>query len=86
MCKSWEDTDKNKIIQHILARGLKPTDHGTFITPIAFDFKGRKSLEMDPSNMGYCRRDCILTDALATCPAWKPTQTISDFQNRMRRR
>jgi hypothetical protein len=85
MCRSWENVDKKRLIEHILSKGLKPNERGNFETPIAKDFKGRKSLELDPNQSGYCRRDGIVTDMLATCENWKPTRTIAEFQQRMRR-
>lgn len=86
MCRSWENVDKKRLVEHILSKGLKPNERGKFETPIAKDFKGRKSLELDPEASGYCRRDGIVTDMLATCENWAPTKTLAEFQNRMRRR
>ena len=86
MCRSWENVDQNKLIRHIMAHGLKPNERGNFTTPIAKDFVGRKSLELDPKSSGFCRRDSIITDMLATCENWQPTISLSDFQQRMRRR
>lgn len=85
MCRSWEGGEPQKLTQHLLARGLKPNAAGKFETPIARDFKGRKSLEIDPKDYGYCRRDCIPTDMLATCENWQPTITEADFKRRMHR-
>jgi hypothetical protein len=86
MCRSWEDADKNKIVRFLIAHGLKPNPDGKFETPIAKDFVGRKSLVLDPKSSGYCRKDGIITDGLASCPAWSPTRSISDFQQRMHKR
>jgi hypothetical protein len=84
-CKSWEHTDTGRIIKHLASKGLKMGPDGKFETPIAKDFPGRVSLKIDPTTNGYCRRDCIITDALATCENWSPTRTISEFQQRMRK-
>lgn len=85
MCRSWEGGEPEKLTRYLLAKGLKPNAAGKFETPIAKDFKGRKSLEIDPKSYGYCRRDGIPTDMLATCENWKPTITEADFKRRMRR-
>jgi hypothetical protein len=86
MCRSWENVEKNRLIEHILSKGLKPNERGNFETPIAKDIPGRKSLELNPEVSGMCRRDVIVTDMLATCENWAPTKTLAEFQNRMRRR
>lgn len=85
MCKSWEGADKRKVIEYALAKGLEIQPDGSFKTPIAKDFPGRVSLRLDPKNFGWCKRDAILSDAMATCGRWQPTIAVQDFQNRMRR-
>lgn len=86
MCTKWDHVDTNRIVRHLLSKGLKPREDGKFETPIAKDYKGRKSLVLDPVNFGYCRKDTVITESLATCPAWTPTRTVSEFQQRMRSR
>lgn len=83
MCRSFENTDKRKLVEHLLSKGLKPNEQGKFETPIAKDFVGRKSLAIDPKTCGYCRRDGIVVDMLATCENWRPTRTLAEFQRRM---
>jgi hypothetical protein len=83
-CRHWDGVDKQRIVRHFMSRGLEPQSDGTFKTPIAKDFPGRRSLVLDPRNFGYCRKDTICTDALATCEKWQPTQNLADFQRRMR--
>lgn len=85
MCKSFEDVDQNRIIQHIMAKGLRPRPDGKFESPIQDDFKNEKRANMvlDPKGCGYCRKDGIVVEGLATCENWAPTITISDFQQRM---
>lgn len=85
MCKSWENVDQKRLVEFILSKGLKPNEQGHFETPIAKDYQGRKSLVLNPEVSGYCRRDGIVTDMLATCENWAPTKTLAEFQNRMRR-
>ncbi len=85
MCRHWEGTERGKIERHLLSRGLEARPDGKFVTPIAKDFKGRKSLVLDPKNFGWCRKDSIITDMQATCNEWAPTVTLADFQRRMRR-
>jgi hypothetical protein len=90
MCKSFEDSDPDKLIRHIISKGLRPRPDGKFESPIQDDFKSsgqvRANLVLDPKGAGYCRRDTIVVEGLATCPAWQPTRTISEFQQRMLRR
>lgn len=85
MCKSFDGASEEKVVRHLIARGLKPRLDGKFETPIAKDFKGRVSMVLDPKGSGYCMRDSIIVEGLASCDEWKPTITISDFQRRMLR-
>ena len=86
MCRKWEDVETAKVVQHFLAKGLEVQPDGTFKTPIAHDIPGRKSLILDPKNFGFCRRDLMPTDAMASCANWVPTKHLSDFQQRMSKR
>lgn len=83
MCRRWMHAGSDKVIEHLLARGLEAQPDGKFKTPIAKDIPGRKSLVLDPKNYGFCDRDQILTESLATCPNWVPTKRLTDFQRRM---
>lgn len=85
MCRSWEGADKKRLVEHILSKGLKPNERGNFETPIAKDFVGRVSLELNPDRSGYCRFEGSVTEWNATCENWAPTKTLIEFQNRMRR-
>lgn len=82
-CKSFE-MDRSRLEQHLLAQGLKPDALGMFETPIAKEFKGRRSLKLDPRNFGWCRKECSVVDMLATCPAWTPISTREDLASRIR--
>lgn len=88
MCKNYEDVDKNRLIGHIMSKGLRPREDGKFESPIQDDFKNEKRANMvlDPKGCGFCRKDGIVVEGLATCEAWAPTITLSDFQQRMRKR
>lgn len=86
MCASFEDVDPAKLVRHVISKGLIPRLDGKFETPIAKDFKGRKSMVLDPKGAGMCRRDVIVVEGLATCDNFRPTKTISEFQQRMLRR
>jgi hypothetical protein len=86
MCKSFEDVDPAKLIRHVISKGLTPRPDGKFETPIAKDFRGRKSMVLDPKGAGMCRRDVIVVEGLATCENFSPTKSISDFQRRMFKR
>jgi len=83
-CRSWEH-DRKRIIEHFMAHGLVPDVDGNFLTPIAKDFPGRRSLKLDPKDYGFCRLDCIATDMQATCKRWAPVKSPSDLQARVRR-
>jgi len=85
MCKRWEHSDTNKIIRHLLAKGLTPREDGKFDTPIAKDFPGRVSMVLDPKHFGYCIAHTMLTEDEHTCELWAPTITLTDFQQRMKR-
>lgn len=85
MCRKWENVETKRVVEHFLARGLEPQPNGTFKTPIAKDFPGRKSLVLDPTKFGFCRRDLMPTEDFATCDAWVPTKRLTDFQDRMTR-
>ena len=87
MCRSYEDVDKNRLVRHIMAKGLTPREDGKFESPIAKDYNGaRANMTLDPRGCGICRRDTIVVEALATCENWAPTRTISEFQQRMLKR
>lgn len=83
-CRSWEK-DERRLIEHLLRRGLKVQEDGTFVTPIAKDIPGRKSLVIDPKSWGYCRRDSMPTDMLATCENFRPVRTREELLSRVRR-
>lgn len=82
-CKSWEK-DEHRLIEHLLWKGLEPRPDGKFITPIAKDFPGRRSLVIDPKSWGFCRLETRPTDCLATCPAWQPVKTAAELASRIR--
>jgi hypothetical protein len=84
MCRRWDNVGRKRMADYFIARGLEVQPDGTFKTPIAKDFPGRKSLVIDPSSYGYCKRDNIPTDMQATCENWKATRTQADFRQRMR--
>lgn len=85
MCRKWENVETKRVVEHFLAKGLEAQPDGTFKTPIVKDYPGRKSLVLDPHNFGFCRRDLMPTDSMATCEAWVPTKRLTDFQDRMTR-
>ena len=90
MCKSFEDTDQNRLIRHIMSRGLRPRPDGKFESPIQDDFKAsgqvRANMVLDPRGAGWCRRDGLVVEGLATCENFAPTKTLSEFQQRMLKR
>lgn len=84
-CKSFE-ADRTRLIQHIVAMGLVPDANGIFETPIAKDFKGRRSLKLDVRNFGWCKKDCCVVDMLASCPRFRPLRTAEELATRIRSR
>lgn len=82
-CTAFE-RDVAKLRNHLLARGLTPDAAGCFDTPIAKDFVGRKSMKIDPRSYGFCRRQQIPVDMLATCDEWTPVQTSTEFESRIK--
>lgn len=83
MCRSFEQ-DQPKLIRHLLRNRLIANPDGTFTTPIAKDFPGRKPMTIDPKTYGWCRRDTIPVDILATCPAWTLVRTTSELESRIK--
>lgn len=84
MCRSWE-RDEKKLIEHLLSHGLVAREDGCFVTPIAKDIPGRKSLVLNPKQMGFCRLECRPTDDLASCERWTMVTRIEDLASRVRR-
>ena len=83
LCRSFEKSDR-RLIEYFRSRGLTPLPDGSYETPIAKDFKGRKSLRIHPQNYGWCRRDAIATDILATCTAFQQVRTASEMESRIK--
>ncbi len=70
MCRSFE-RDVKRLTEHLLAHGLKPEPDGSFVSPIAKDFKDpRANLRMHPREFGYCRLTTMPVQDVATCPSW----------------
>lgn len=86
MCRSFENAGRDRVAEHCISRGLKVRDDGTFDTPIAKDFPGRVSLVLDPADYGFCKKDVILVQRLATCTRWRPTKFESELQDKLSRR
>lgn len=83
ICRHFEK-DEQKLIRHLLRNKLTPDENGIFLTPIAKDFPGRKSMKIDPKTYGWCRLDTIVTDMLATCSSFSPARTSSELQSRIK--
>jgi len=87
MCRKWENVETRRVVEYfIYSRKLEQLPDGRFTTPIAKDYPGRKPMILDPKNYGFCRRDMIPTEAMATCEAWVPTKRLTELQDRMTRR
>lgn len=84
-CKSWEK-DENRLVQHLIARGLKPQPDGSFISPIAVDMRDGDPMRIYPKKSGYCRREGSVTEDLATCEKWAPVLLVDDLRKRIKRR
>jgi hypothetical protein len=84
-CSKWIK-DTRKLIQHFQAKGLKADARGVFTTPIVGDFKdGRRSMEIDPKDFGYCPAECMPTHMLATCERWQPVTLSRELAGKIRR-
>lgn len=83
MCRSFVKDDA-RLREYLLANKLRPMPDGTFETPIAQDIPGRKSLTIDPKSWGYCNRNTMPVDMLATCPDWVQVRTSSEMGSRIR--
>jgi hypothetical protein len=83
LCRSFLKDD-TRLREYLLANKLRPMPDGTFETPIAQDIPGRKSLTIDPKSWGYCNRNTIAVDMLATCPDWEQVRTASEMASRIR--
>lgn len=83
MCTSWEKDDK-RLVQHLIARGLKPNPDGTFTSPIARDMRDKTPMILDPKRNGWCRREGSVTEDLASCEKWQPVRLINDLRSRIR--
>lgn len=81
-CRSWEK-DRKRLIEYLLAQGLVAQPDGKFVTPIAKDIPGRKSLILDPKSFGWCRRDCRVTEMEATCSDWELVAKVEDMMSRV---
>lgn len=82
-CRSFVH-DRDKLIRHLLRRGLTPDEDGIFQTPIAKDISGRKSLRLDPRTHGFCQKQTIVVDFLATCPDYRQVRTASELESRIK--
>jgi hypothetical protein len=83
ICRSFEK-DNRRLIQHFKAKGLTAAADGSFETPIAKDFAGRKSLKIFPDAWGFCRRNSYPVDMLATCPDFQQVRTNSELESRIK--
>jgi hypothetical protein len=84
MCKSFEK-DENRLVQHLIARGLKAQPDGSFISPIAMDMRDGQPMRIFPKKSGYCRREGSVPEDAATCEKWQPTTLIKDLARKIRR-
>lgn len=82
MCRSFEK-DRDKLVRHLIRLKLTPDENGIFTTPIAKDIPGRQSLKLDPRNFGWCRKQTLVVDMLATCPDWTLTRTFDELASRI---
>lgn len=76
--------NRQKLIQHLEANGLKPDARGIYTTPIVQEFDDRTSLEIDPRSYGFCHDQGIPTHMNCTCTEWKPTTRIDEMQDKLR--
>lgn len=78
-CKSWEK-DERKLIEYLVAKGMRAKPNGCYdMAVIAGDLPGRRQMEVNPKDFGYCRSLCMPTHMMATCDNWKPTLFREDM-------
>jgi hypothetical protein len=94
-CRFWDHVELPKMISYLKSRGLEQRPDGKLVTPIVKDFprsvepnaqvpiKPRESMVLDPTVLGFCRKDTIPTDMLATCEEWDAVKTSSEMQRRL---
>ena len=83
-CSKWVK-DNRKLIQHLNAKGLKADKNGIFTTPIVADFHdGRRSMEVDPKDYGWCPKNCYVSHMLATCEFWQPVNVGHELAGKIR--
>lgn len=83
LCRAFEK-DERRLVNHLIASGLRPEPDGTFETPIAKDFKGRNSLKIHPASWGFCRKHTHPVDMMATCPDFQVVRTASELASRIK--
>lgn len=83
-CRSFEK-DERRLRQHCQANGLVPDAEGFYITPIAQEIQGRKSLRLNPADCGWCRRHGSVSHMNATCPDFVATATREELALKLRR-
>jgi hypothetical protein len=85
-CKRWEKDDK-KLIEYVVAHGMKLQDDGTYIfEAIAGDLPTRQQMRLDPKTMGYCRSLCCLAHMDSTCDNWAPRLFAADMAGLTKKR
>jgi len=85
LCRSFESDDR-KLRQYWKSHGLTPDAEGYYVTPIAKEIAGRKSMRVHPRDYGYCRRFGYTTGRNATCEDFAVTQTRAELALKIRRR
>lgn len=70
-CKHW-DKDTRKLMQYLHVHGLQPNSNGIYTLQIK-DLPGRKSIEVDPKDWGFCMTLAMPThmNAGAQCEYWQ---------------
>jgi len=82
LCKSWEK-DERKLVQHFKAHNLIIEPDGTIETPIIKDDPQRRTMKLKIQQMGWCRRDCVPTDDLATCQNFNQVKQKAYMRSRL---
>lgn len=82
-CKSW-DKNREKLIQFLVSKGMRPKPNGCYdMAVIAGDLPGRRQMEVDPKDFGFCQNLCMPTHMMATCEHWKPTLSREDLAGKI---
>lgn len=81
-CRRFELVRLERMLKHLTSTGGTILPDGQVQAPRPAEAKQGEGMKIDPRNMGWCRKDSIATDKLATCPEFQANRTHADFNRR----